>query len=213
MFGHDNTYTGTRLERNLRKWGRNQYDRARHAASDTYDSAAEHAHSWRSYLPHFSSRRSEQAQQHHHGYVLDAAGGLCCFLLGAAAMYFFDPQSGRRRRAIVRDKFIRAGHVSSRKMRYTGKYLGDRTRGMYYETARMFHDDQPSDQVLCQRIRARMGRYPHGSRLRFSADNGCVTISGSLPEGEIDRFLKAVESVPGVKAVENGLEAERAPAM
>lgn len=45
-------------------------------------------------------------------------------LIGAAVMYLFDPDRGTRRRALIRDRFVRAGHSTADRL---GKVKRDST--------------------------------------------------------------------------------------
>jgi uncharacterized membrane protein len=56
--------------------------------------------------------------------ILGAAG------IGAALMYFLDPDRGARRRALVRDKFVHAAHVTGDTASTAGRDIANRTRGV-----------------------------------------------------------------------------------
>src|SRR5262249_58637899 len=78
--------------------------------------------------------------------------------LGAAGMYLFDPVQGRRRRAVLRDKFLHAGRQLTEAADTAARDLSQRARGVLAETRSLFAGEPATDEVLVQRVRARMGR-------------------------------------------------------
>jgi hypothetical protein len=127
--------------------------------------------------------------------------------LGAALMYLFDPNRGRRRRALIRDKFEAAANTTSD---YAGKMsrdLRNRAYGVVAETKSMFQHEEVSDDVLVDRVRAKLGRYPvHVGAIDVTAQNGIVTLRGPILAKEVPQVLRAARAVRGVKGVENQLE-------
>jgi uncharacterized membrane protein len=72
----------------------------------------------------------------------------------------------------------------------------------------LFTCEHVSDEVLVQRVRARLGRvvsHPHA--IAVTAEHGRVTLSGPIFMPEVDPLLKCVYTVRGVAGVENHLEA------
>ena len=66
----------------------------------------------------------------------------------------------------------------------------------------------PIDDVLIERVRARLGRLvSHPGAIHVAATDGTVTLSGPIFEAELEQALKGIAAVPGVIAVENRLEA------
>ncbi|HVX65714.1 MAG TPA: SRPBCC family protein [Bryobacteraceae bacterium] len=130
-----------------------------------------------------------------------------CFTAGAAFMYFFDPARGRRRRAGVRDTLVCAGHGITRELDKARRDLVNRTHGMTAAAKTAFRDRRADDDLLVLRVRSKVGRavsHPHA--INVKADHCCVTLEGVILRNELEPLLRAVKSVPGVKAVVNKLE-------
>jgi hypothetical protein len=138
--------------------------------------------------------------------------------VGAGLMYLLDPQGGGRRRALLRDQAVHAMKKGGEAARKTSRDLGNRTRGLVAETGSKLHREQVDDQVLCDRVRSKMGRaVSHPSAIEVAAIDGCVILSGPVLASELGRLLSTVHSVKGVKEVENRLEvhesADNVPAL
>jgi hypothetical protein len=128
--------------------------------------------------------------------------------LGAAAMYVLDPDRGRRRRARVREAAAHASHRAYAVAGMTARDVHHRVSGLAARTLdRLTEEPGPSDEVLAERVRARLGRLvSHPGAIDVVAKNGTVTLSGPLFEAEVEQLLKGVGSVSGVVAIENRLE-------
>ncbi|MGE5524192.1 MAG: SRPBCC family protein [Rhodospirillaceae bacterium] len=128
--------------------------------------------------------------------------------VGAATMFFFDPARGRRRRALARDKGIRA-FADFRDVADAGtRDLGNRAASMLFRLRRGFRRYSPDDDVLIERVRAKLGRYvSHPHAVEVKAAVGRVVLSGSILRHEHARLLAALWSVPGVKGIEDRLVA------
>jgi CBS domain-containing protein/uncharacterized protein YwbE len=134
--------------------------------------------------------------------------GAACLTVGAGLMYLLDPNRGRSRRAIVRDKAV---SLYSDSANYAGKVqrdLRNRAAGVAASAkAKVTHEDEVADQKVEARVRTKLGRvtsHPHAIRVR--AENGCVTLEGTILANEINGLVSAVRSVPGVTEVENRLQ-------
>ena len=135
------------------------------------------------------------------------AGGLS---LGARLMYMLDPDHGRRRRAMARDRAIWLAHQAELTIDRGVRDLFNRVQGAADDTFSLLAPQPVSDQVLRERVRSRLGRatsHPHA--VEVEVQNGCVTLKGPVLDDEVRRVLWAVRAVPGVKHVENRLEAHR----
>lgn len=127
--------------------------------------------------------------------------------LGAAAMYILDPQAGRRRRGRLRDRAMsarrRVGHAAQK----AARDMGNRVRGGVAEARAMWRgEEEISDDVLAERIRARMGHvlpHAHVHLMEVSARGGHVTLRGTLPADEAARVVADVRSVRGVTDIDN----------
>ncbi len=133
---------------------------------------------------------------------------------GAAAMYFLDPDRGARRRALVSNKVSSAAHQLPDAVRVTREDLSNRAQGVWYEARNLFtkQDDDADDQVIEARVRSKLGRivsHPHAVTVK--SENGDITLSGIILADEVAGLLTCADSVPGVKSVENNLEAHDSP--
>jgi hypothetical protein len=130
--------------------------------------------------------------------VVGAAGA------GAALMYFLDPQRGRRRRVLARDKLNRITHKTTGTMGATSRDLRNRALGIVAETRSLVSRRQVSDEVLAERVRARLGSLvSHASSIQVWSDNGRITLSGGVLAAELPRLIRGVSSIRAVTGVEN----------
>jgi uncharacterized membrane protein len=126
--------------------------------------------------------------------------------IGAGLMYLYDPQMGRRRRAVTRDKLIHLRHRLDDAVDVTTRDLTNRTVGLWAEMRSSIAGDGVSDEVLAERVRSQLGGLvSHPSAIEVRAERGCVTLSGPVLRDEVDRLLRGVASVRGVRQVENHL--------
>jgi osmotically-inducible protein OsmY len=127
--------------------------------------------------------------------------------LGAALMYIFDPDRGGGRRALIRDKVEAAGNKASC---YAGKMsrdLRNRAYGAVAETKSLFKHEEVTDDVLADRVRSKLGRYPlHIGGFDITANNGVVTLRGQILANELPKVLRATRYVRGVKSINNQFE-------
>ena len=131
--------------------------------------------------------------------------------LGACLMYIFDPHMGRRRRALARDKMIRFAHKTGDAIDVTSRDFKNRAFG-WIASARgtIWEEAEVSDEVLAERVRSRFGfLVSHPSSIEVRVENGKVTLTGPILASEVDRLLRRVSSIAGVKSVENRLEAHQ----
>ena len=130
---------------------------------------------------------------------LTAAG---IFGAGVLTMYFADPDRGKRRRAVLKDTMVHSGHDLQR---FTRRFRSDcehRIEGALAETHHVFDQvqEQVSDAVLEQRIRAALGRVvSHSGAIEVNCTEGVVFLGGWVLADEIDDVNSAVRSVRGVK--------------
>lgn len=131
--------------------------------------------------------------------------------IGAGAMFLMDPDRGRRRRALVRDKAVRFSHKSKEALDKTACDLKNRVSGVVAETSARFTERRVPDSTLADRVRAELGRYPvHDGAFEIDAENGVVILSGDTLAQEVQMIVRAVESVRGVRDVENNLVVHQA---
>ena len=133
--------------------------------------------------------------------------------LGASVMYLLDPERGRRRRAMLRDGVLSRAIDSELFLKKSRRDIGNRARGMAAKTRnRVFPGRPVEDDVLAERVRSKMGRYvSHPGAIEVSVAAGQVTLRGPVLADEADGLVRAVESVRGVREVEDRLEVYSEP--
>jgi hypothetical protein len=138
--------------------------------------------------------------------------------LGTAAMFLLDPDRGKRRRALLRDKLAWAARKTAEAIDTTARDVSNRTRGLAAEFQSKLAHEQPDDQVLVERVRAKLGRVvSHPSAINVTARDGCLTLRGPILASELKKTESCVLSVIGVRELSNELEvhdsAENNPAL
>jgi osmotically-inducible protein OsmY len=127
--------------------------------------------------------------------------------IGAGMMYFFDPVSGNRRRALLRDQFIHLANKGCDVADAKYRDMQNRLYGTFAEMRSSLRHDEPTDDVLCDRVRSAIGRYiTHPGAIEVHARNGVVTLSGPVLSREVNDLLCAVNSVRGVRSIEDRLD-------
>jgi hypothetical protein len=128
--------------------------------------------------------------------------------LGVGLMYFMDPERGRRRRALVRDKAAHATRICTGTVSATCADLAHRSAGIFARARRLGRHDPVDDDVLVERVRAKLGRlvsYPHA--INVKASDGCVHLRGVILESEVPGLVRTISRVSGVRDVVNALDA------
>jgi gas vesicle protein len=138
--------------------------------------------------------------------------------IGAGLMYLFDPDRGKRRRAKVRDKAIHLKRIAADAVGKTQRDVRNRIVGVIAETEALFRSEKVSDKVLADRVRSKLGRivsHPHA--VQVTVTDGVVVLGGPILAHEAPALCEAVNSMDGVKNIENLLElhesAENIPAL
>jgi uncharacterized membrane protein len=127
--------------------------------------------------------------------------------IGAGLMYLADPDRGTRRRSGVRDKAVHGvrsfGGVIDKGIRD----LRNRIRGTAAEAWCAVKAEEVSDEVLADRVRAKIGRVvSHPSAIEVTAKDRRIILSGPVLESEADDLVDAANSVRGVRDVESRVE-------
>jgi len=121
--------------------------------------------------------------------------------LGAGLMYLFDPKRGRSRRSRLIGEATGLLHRSENRLEKHGRDLLNRMQGFGVRVAEeMAPEEPPSDEVLLERIRSRMGHLvsnPHEVEVRV--EKGVVTLEGRLAHPERRRLREEVSAMNGVK--------------
>ena len=126
---------------------------------------------------------------------------------GAGLMYLLDPDQGNRRRALMRDRLMRARNVTGDAMDATSRDVRNRARGVVAELRSRLLPGDVSDDVLHERVRARLGQAVRYARsLEATVDNGCVTLRGPVLADDVTRLVRRIAQVPGVREVDNRLD-------
>ena len=131
---------------------------------------------------------------------------------GAGLMYLLDPDGGRRRRALVRDQIVRAAHRTGDAVDATSRDVGNRARGVVAELRSRLVNVEVSDGVLHERVRARIGSVVgHAGAIEAAVIDGRVSLRGPVLADDVDRLVRRVRSVPGVREVINQLDVHDEP--
>jgi hypothetical protein len=127
--------------------------------------------------------------------------------LGAAVAFMFDPAGGGRRRALVRDKAVRATRLTREGFDATARDIAHRAQGIAAASRGRLSADQPSDGVLIERVRAKLGRAcSHPRAIDVEARDGEITLRGPILAEEVSDLLAVTAAVRGVRSVVNELE-------
>jgi hypothetical protein len=132
--------------------------------------------------------------------------------VGATFMYLLDPERGRRRRALLRDKLVSATRKAPRAIEVTARDLANRAQGLVAEAAAKITRDETPDEKVVARVPSELGRVvSHPQAIEVTAKDGSVRLTGHVLADEVDDLLAAVSAVPGVREVDNRLEAHETP--
>jgi len=141
--------------------------------------------------------------------VLSVVGGVAA---GLGLMYFLDPAQGRRRRALVKDQMVHAAHKTGDAVDSTSRDIANRAKGAVAELRGRLQGAEVSDDVLRERVRARVGAViGHAPSIDVDVSEGRVTLSGPVLAHEVDRLLRRVGAVRGVNGVESRLDVYAEP--
>lgn len=128
--------------------------------------------------------------------------------MGGVCAYFLDPARGRYRRSLIRDK---GTHLANQANYYGGKLFRDlknRGTGIIAQASHLAENKDADDETLMNRVRSEFGReIRHAKAIKAEVVNGEVTLSGPILSAEVDKLIRCVKRVTGVKAVINHLDA------
>src|SRR5262245_22367708 len=119
---------------------------------------------WMNSIIPFGERSRRRANRGATDSQMMGLAGICGLGLGAGLMFMFDPDRGRRRRALARDQMALAARMLARATGATSRDLTHRIYGTLAESGNLFRREEISDDVLTERVRARIGRsvsHPH----------------------------------------------------
>jgi hypothetical protein len=132
--------------------------------------------------------------------------------VGAGLLYWMDPQSGRRRRARSAEKLTHGAHALADGSEKGARDLAHRASGALAHARSWFRRGAVPDEVLEERVRAKLGRvcsHPGAIRVRSMGDR--VELTGQILRQDRYRVLRAVHRVRGVEGVEDRLEVHDKP--
>jgi BON domain len=133
--------------------------------------------------------------------------------IGAGLMYILDPDRGSRRRALVRDKIARGVNETGRAIGSVGtvsRDLGNRARGVLSNARSRLKTEEVSNDILESRVRSQLGHVvSHPGEIFVTANDGHVTLTGSVPPEEVDQLISRISSLPGVLKVSNLLRIQK----
>lgn len=129
--------------------------------------------------------------------------------LGSAAlMYLMDPEKGNERRAKLRDQFTKFMNQATVKTESLIEQISDRAQGAAAEVKQQLSTDEVSDEVMVARVRSAMGHVlTNAHEVEVMANQGLITLTGSVPGAEAETLISTIKALPGVHCVENRLEA------
>lgn len=132
--------------------------------------------------------------------------------LGAGLMFLLDPARGARRRALIRDKVVRVSRKTRDAAGATGRDIRNRMHGVRARTGSWFSADYVDARTLCARVRTELGRVAsHPRAICVTARDGRVLLSGDVLASEVASIITAVNSVRGVREVENCMTRHESP--
>lgn len=133
--------------------------------------------------------------------------------LGAGLMFLLDPRQGGARRALVRDKSVRVSHELEHAANVGARDLSHRLEGA---VARLFAPragETVGDDVLVERVRARLGHvcsHPHTIEV-IPRGEGTIELKGPVLANEKAQLVASLGRVRGVRAIDDNLEAHAGP--
>lgn len=132
--------------------------------------------------------------------------------IGASTMYWLDPIAGRRRRARLGQKAVRGAHDLGGGAARATRDIAHRSEGALARAAASFQPRVAPDEIIVERIRARLGRvssHPHA--VEVSCRDGVVELRGPVARSELRRIISTVGAVRGVRQLHSALEPHDQP--
>jgi uncharacterized membrane protein len=122
-------------------------------------------------------------------------------------MYWLDPEAGRRRRALSRQRAMRMTHKVEHDASVLARDFTHRQQGLVGAIGRVVRSRTTTDDVLRERVRARLGRLcSHPGAIDVECREGRVTLRGAILAEERDRVLRRLRWVEGARDVIDELE-------
>jgi uncharacterized membrane protein len=131
---------------------------------------------------------------------------------GAAAVALLEPRGGARRRGLVVQKTIHSGKAARTFGQKAARDLANRSRGLLASARSSVRESGVSDDVLCERVRSRVGRLTsHPAAIEVSARGGVIELRGPVLEREAEQVLAGTRRVRGAREVEDHLQRHAEP--
>lgn len=135
-------------------------------------------------------------------------GAVAGIAAGAGLVYLLDPRRGGDRRSQMVQRAGRVLREVEGTIEAGARDLQHRARGLAHEAVARMERDAASDDVVCERVRAKLGRLAaHPGAITVAVRDGCVELSGPLFSAEHGQVLRGIRLVRGVRSVEDHLEA------
>jgi hypothetical protein len=132
--------------------------------------------------------------------------------IGAGLIFLLDPARGNRRRALIRDKFVKAGRKSFDAARVTRRDVVNRLQGVRARAGNLLSRSPIDDAVMVERVRAKLGRVAsHPRAIDVHACNGCVTLTGDVLATEVASIMNTIAGMRGVVDVESQMTTHAMP--
>jgi hypothetical protein len=158
------------------------------------------------FLDHLPARRRGKRLPVHPGLAL---AGLAA---GAAAAALLSPRGGGRRRALVAQKTAALARSTAALGQRGAAEVGSHARWLLARARSAVHERRAPDEILCARVRARLGRLTsHPGAIELVARDGVVELRGPVLAAEADRVLAGARRVLGVRGVSDLLERHADP--
>lgn len=122
--------------------------------------------------------------------------------IGAAIMYFLDPQRGNARRSVAQDRAAGTIRDVARDLEVARRDFRNRAQGVTAELRGRLSDEPVSNEQLVERVRAELGHHAdsiHG--LDVHADDGVVTLRGTVSGADTEDVRRVVGGVRGVREI------------
>jgi len=131
---------------------------------------------------------------------------------GAAAVALLEPRGGARRRGLLVQKTIHAGKTARTFGQKAARDLANRSRGLLASARSSVRESGVSDEVLCERVRSRIGRLTsHAGAIEVSSRGGVIELRGPVLDHEAEQVVRGTRRVRGVHDVDDHLERHSQP--
>lgn len=137
------------------------------------------------------------------------SGAVAGLAAGAGLAYFLDPRRGSGRRSQVAQRAERVAREMEATIEAGARDLEQRARGIAHEARTRISGEQAPDEVLVERVRAKLGRLTgHAHAIRVASHEGHVELRGPVLHAEHARVVRGVRMVRGVRHVEDQLDVQ-----